>query len=51
MDFKDKKHIETNDKKIEEPEEVKKVQTEAAEKKQEWWKAALYPDPPYVSDR
>lgn len=51
MDFKDKKHIEPNDKKIEEPEEAKKVQTEATEKKQEWWKAALYPDPPYVSDR
>lgn len=51
MNFKDKKPIEINDKKNEQPEEVKKVQADDAAKKQEWWQSALYPDPPYVSDR
>ena len=53
MSVKDKQSIEmqkenTGDNTLE---SIQKAQPENAAKREQWWEAALFPDPSYVSDR
>ncbi|MBQ2893860.1 MAG: hypothetical protein IJE24_06960 [Oscillospiraceae bacterium] len=53
MHFNDKnsKEIQKENADTKAAETIKKTPAENAAEREQWWEAALYPDPPYVSDR